>query len=567
MTFAEYNTDKNFDDNNSSLEELVNIGVSEGKSDKEIKNALSPKWQKSKKIGEFDSYYQNAIKNKPKEAPKKEPSADDAVGLKALGAINGGIAAPVSNPPEKKKEEEAPEVENAVEETVEEDDSLTAPALSNGDEKYLKDQRNRAENAEVRELNKIDDRADYNYKKMYDSIARTSDAYKHIDDKLVAQLPTFMFKRYLNDEFGDHKSTDAKLRLAHFLINGVGTALQNASAAIKGGPTQESDIQKYNRTNLEQGLENRWKKYKAETDNAIALASKETMSEQEARHAVEQLTRNQNMNTMWNTMNENQKLYAMEVTKKIGDYVGNMDLSELGDFIAGAAYEGKMDKDKVIAIGIAKLAENSPEILDKLKEGGMKDMVMSFIGTGATAGIGGALGGGNPAPNGNGTTNLTGNIQNYKTVDGKEISFNFSDPNAGKKIQGVYNDLIKRYKDGEIDEATFKEYYDPMYAESKKHPGSFSTFFSGNAESAIKKANADMRVELSTKFEQLNSSAAAGNLSPSEYEAKFNEYKEKAMKFGATGKEIEAMDDNRMKEEKIVKAQKKKAEKEAKKKK
>ena len=32
-------------------------------SDKEIKNALSPKWQKSKKIGEFDSYYQNAIKN------------------------------------------------------------------------------------------------------------------------------------------------------------------------------------------------------------------------------------------------------------------------------------------------------------------------------------------------------------------------------------------------------------------------------------------------------------------------------------------------------------------------
>ncbi len=575
MTFDEYNTDENFDNDKSSLEELVKKGKEEGKSKDEIRKALSPKWQKSSKINKFDEYYGEDL---PK---KKEPSADDAVGVKALNSINAVPEAPKSNPPEKPAEEKtAPKVEEmtqtteALEKEEPEEDNLTAPNLSKGDEKYIKDQRDRAENAEVTELNKIDDRSDYNYKKMYDTISRSSDAYKHIDDKLIAQLPTFATKRYIDGEFGAPESTDAKLRLAYFIVNNVVSKFKkiaNADAISRGkgaifGDT-ESAYDKYQKSNLEQGLQNRWNKYKAETDNAIALASKETMSEQEARHAVEQLTRNQNMNTMWNTMNENQKLYAMEVTKKIGDYVGNMDLSELGDFIAGAAYEGKMDKDKVIAIGIAKLAENSPEILDKLKEGGMKDMVMSFLGTGATAGIGGALGGGNPAPNGNGTTNLTGNIQNYKTVDGKEISFNFSDPNAGKKIQGVYNDLIKRYKDGEIDEATFKEYYDPMYAESKKHPGSFSTFFSGNAESAIKKANADMRVEFSNKFEQLNLSAAAGNLSPSEYEEKFNEYKEKAMKFGATDKEIEAMDDNRMKEEKIVKAQKKKAEKEAKKKK
>ena len=82
-----------------------------------------------------------------------------------IGGFNSVLAR------EQKKEGEAPEVEKAVEKTVEEDDSLTAPALSKGDEKYIKDQRDRADNAEVRELNKIDDRADYNYKKMYDKIA------------------------------------------------------------------------------------------------------------------------------------------------------------------------------------------------------------------------------------------------------------------------------------------------------------------------------------------------------------------------------------------------------------
>ena len=56
MTFAEYNTDDNFDKNESSLEELVKLGLAEGKTSDEIKSSLSPKWQKSKKIGEFDSY-------------------------------------------------------------------------------------------------------------------------------------------------------------------------------------------------------------------------------------------------------------------------------------------------------------------------------------------------------------------------------------------------------------------------------------------------------------------------------------------------------------------------------
>jgi hypothetical protein len=70
-----------------------------------------------------------------------------------------------------------------------------------------------------------------------------------------------MFKRYQNGEFGDPKGSDAKLRLAHFMINGVGTALSNISHTIrKDGIQEQSDAEKYQQTNLEEGLKNRWNK-------------------------------------------------------------------------------------------------------------------------------------------------------------------------------------------------------------------------------------------------------------------------------------------------------------------
>ena len=64
MTFDEYNTDANFENDKSSLDELVKLGLSEGKTSDEIKSALSPKWQKSKKIGEFDNYISKYSKQK-----------------------------------------------------------------------------------------------------------------------------------------------------------------------------------------------------------------------------------------------------------------------------------------------------------------------------------------------------------------------------------------------------------------------------------------------------------------------------------------------------------------------
>ena len=98
---------------------------------------------------------------------------------------------------------------------------------------YLNKNDTIAETVEKKQLDKLLKNSDANWKQMTETSAKVRNAYNDIDDKYIEQLPTFMFRRYQNGEFGDPKSGDAKLRLAHFMINGVGTALSNASHIIK----------------------------------------------------------------------------------------------------------------------------------------------------------------------------------------------------------------------------------------------------------------------------------------------------------------------------------------------
>ena len=158
---------------------------------------------------------------------------------------------------------------------------------------------------------------------------------------MIDQLPTFIFSRYQNGEFGDISDTstpegkqskkNAQLRLAHFMINGLGTALSNMSHTIrKDGVQEESDYENYQRSNLEQGMQNRWAKYKADTDGAIKAVEKEFGNEQDARLAAEQFTRDKKANLYWNMMDQDQ----MEA--------GDLHFKEEGDWIrqiSSAAYD------------------------------------------------------------------------------------------------------------------------------------------------------------------------------------------------------------------------------------
>ena len=526
-TFDTYNTDEAYKDKGTTAKGLVAAYKKDNPNGtkEDFYSKLNKTWAQDK-----DGYVKNAVDEAFKvDTPKEEEKVVETV------------------------------KETAPEETKTEDNKIKTSTLSSGEEQYYNDQKKRSGRAESDALNDIAEKSEYNWQQEYDTMARMSDAYKRIDDKMVEQLPTFMFKRYTAGEFGDPKSSDAKLRLAHFMINGVQSKLKNASnaAMIAAGRSPmfadtTSDWEKYQQSNLAKGMENRWKKYEAETQNAIDLATKEGMKEQEARLAVEQLTRDKNINTVWNMMDSNQKLYAMEVTKKIGDYLGKMDISELGDFIAGAAYEGTMDKDKVVAIGLAKLIENSPELLNKLKDGEMKDMVLSLL-PGVSTGIGGTK----TDSNGN-ETNLTGNLQNYEGIDGNTISFDFTDPKAKDKINGEISKLKEKYANGEIDAETFKTYYDPLYAEGKKHFGSFTT---PSSDKALKSLNSDKLITLENEFNDLNKKAKNGELTPSKYKEQIEKLSASAERYGASEEMINYIKNKTVSDKTILKAAEKKSKK------
>ncbi len=237
-----------------------------------------------------------------------------------------------------------------------------------------------AETVEKKQLDKLLKNSDANWKQMTETSAKVRNAYDNIDDKLVAQLPTFMLHRYVNGDFGDPKSGGAKLRLAHFMINGLGTSLTNASNVIKGKELEQSDYEKYQNSNLEQGIANHWKKNNAETEEVIKLANKEADNEQDARIYVEQLTRDNMLKSGWNAMDQNQKLYAINVSREIGKMIGDMNVIELSNFITAQALNGNLNEQQAVVVGVASLVSKTPELYDKLPDGAVKNAVKGLLG-------------------------------------------------------------------------------------------------------------------------------------------------------------------------------------------
>ena len=369
MTFDEYNTDENFDNDKSSLEELVKKGKEEGKSKDEIRKALSPKWQKSSKINKFDEYYGEDL---PK---KREPSADDAVGIKALKSINAAPEAPKSNPPEKPAEEKtAPKVEEMTQTTEaleqpktepeEEKTPYTSPleseetGIKQSDKKYMNEVNAILNEQQKEELKKLSKTSLDAYNRTMSNMERSGDAFKKIDDKLIEQLPTFMFKRYQQGEFGDPKSNDAKLRLAYFAINNVVSKFKqiaNADAISRGKgaifENTESAYDKYQKTNLEQGLENRWSKYKQETQAAIDMVKNRNVSEEEALNIVNKISMNNRLQNAFNMADKNKKAYMIEVLSKVGDKVSNWNDQKFINALIGAEITGENVDNAVALIG------------------------------------------------------------------------------------------------------------------------------------------------------------------------------------------------------------------------
>ena len=511
MTFAEYNTDENFDNNKSSLDELVKIGLSEGKTSDEIKSSLSPKWQKSKKIGEFDNYVSKYSTPKAEETKPTEEKVVEKV-----------VTETAPQTTENKQKSKAANKQN--------EDSLTQEQIEYETQRKNKQQA---------------------WDNMLDTAERQKQAFNNIDDHMVEQLPTFMFKRYQNGEFGDPKSSDAKLRLAHFMINGVGTALSNISHTIrKDGVQEQSDAEKYQQTNLAEGLKNRWKKYEAETQSAIDLAKQRGTADEDLNEAIAKISSNNRLQASFNRMNEEQKVFTLQVMAEIGDEMGNMSDEKFANTLIGFATSGdSLDYKEAAAMLVyryIKDPEKRDAALSKLGFDGMGS-------SGILGGLGNALTGGNKEKEDNPETTLEDgtNVDSGKVMTNEDYD----------KIKTAAEKLGNQYYNGEIDEEKFRSEYSKLEAEMKKH-GIYNKFKNIQSQDAyLKQIRTNKQVELSKEIDSLNAKAKAGDIKPSEYEEQFKALKEQSAKWGASEKDLKSIEKGKIKSDTILKAAEKKSKK------
>lgn len=462
MTFAEYNTDDNYADKNSSLEELVRLGLSEGNTPETIKASLSPAWQKSKMINEFDNYVQK-----------------------------------YSNP-----------------------SNLPESNIQDRDKDYLDNTTAIANEIEDKERERQQLEKEERYNSLFDTFQKQGEAFGKIDDKMISMLPTFAIKRYKNGEFGDLSDPDekkkAKARLSYFIVDKFANALKgaaNGANAALGRPAAfadtTSEYDKWQNSNLEKALENRWKKYNAETDAAIALATKQGVDEQDLQSAIAKISSSNRLQTAFNMMNEKQKVYTLKILAEIGDSIGNMNNKEFVNTFIGMITSGQ-DLDWKEAVELLGLRYGD-DVIKNLKGDGFP---LSADGNTVTAGFGG---GGKPK---NWTTT-------YVDIDGNEVTFDKIENQDGKnKLRSMMDDLSTRYYNGQIDEATFKKYYEPLYDESRKHTGTKSKSF----DAILAENKKNKKTELEKEVKELNKKAK--KMSAGDYNTAFNAIAAKAKPFG-----------------------------------
>lgn len=509
MTYAEYNTDDNFK-GNSTADELVKIGFNEGKTREDIENSLSPLWKEDKKGNvkkALDKYYNT-------ETPKAEEEKETVIETPKKEEVAEKVT---ETAPKKEAEKEIKQDSKAA--NRQNTDSLTQEQIEYQNQRKNKQQA---------------------WDNMLDTADKQREAFSNIDDHMVEQLPTFMLKRYMNREFGDPKSSDAKLRLAHFMLNGVQSKLKSASnaAMIAAGRSPmfadtTSDYEKYQQTNFAQGLENRWNKYKQDTQAAIDLAKQRGVADEDLNEAIAKISSNNRLQASFNRMNEEQKVFTLQVMSEIGDEMGNMSDEKFFNTLVGFATSGdSLDYKEAAAMLVYRYIKDPDKQQELLNKLGFGDM-----GGGLFGGLGNALTGGGKDKEDNPETTL----EDGTNVDAGKVMSNAD----YEKITKAAEELGNKYYNGEIDEEKFRSEYAKLEAEMKKH-GVYNKFKNiMSQDDYIKQIAKNKRIELSGKLDELNNDAK--NLSKDDYLKKYEDLKAQAEKWGASAKELKSMENDKNK--------------------
>lgn len=187
-----------------------------------------------------------------------------------------------------------------------------------------------------------------NWNNVLDSAARLGEASKVVNDHYIENLPRGVINAYKKGEFGEPGSSEAKQRLGYFVLDAISSplkALANGLSRFAGQGDRfadtESQAEKFNKTNLQNALENRWNKYRQDTNNTMDLLKQRGFADEAIQEAIDTVSANNKLQTAFNRATEDQKAYVLEVMTEIGDKIGNMNDTEFVNTIMGMASMGE----------------------------------------------------------------------------------------------------------------------------------------------------------------------------------------------------------------------------------
>jgi hypothetical protein len=556
-TFDSYNTDEAYKDKGTTAKGLVDAYKKDnpnGSAD-DFYAKLNKTWAQDK-----DGHVKNAVNEafKTKEEVKEEPKAETPKVEEMTQTTEA-----LEQPKAEQKEEKTPYTSPLETEET---------GIKQSDKNYMNEVNAILNEEQKKELQKLAKTSADDYNRTMENMERSGDAFKKIDDKLIEQLPTFMFKRYQQGEFGDPKSSDAKLRLAYFAMNNVVSKLKklyNADSIVRGqGPIfsdTESAYDQYQKTNLEQGLENRWNKYKAETDSAIKMVQDRNVSEEDALNIINKISMNNRLQNAFNMADANKKAYMIEVLSKVGDKVSNWNDQKFINALVGAEMTGEDVGNAAALIG-ARAGEKILDNFNLFDENGNLDLsalktAMNIPGftdkfkTQFGFDPNNLLEGGNNSSGGEsseGEESATGvKLSDGTIIDvGKMMSLNdFSG------INKAATKLSNRYYRGEISEEQFRSDYSKLYNVVQSH--NIMNKLTGTlkpVDKRVKELDGERVGYWDRQIEDLNNQAKNGLIKPSDYNEKFAEYEKSLVSAGGDAKKTAK---KKMSTEAIIKANEK----------
>jgi hypothetical protein len=270
-------------------------------------------------------------------------------------------------------------------------------------------------------------------------------------------------------------------------------------------------------------MENSWNKYKQETDAAAEILREQNMDEQKIQSSIAKVSANARLQSAFNMMNENQKVYTLQVLSKIGNEIGNMNNKDFINTLIGFATSG----DNLTWQEAAELlvARFGPDALKGLKN--IKDEEPIEDGKDSTAGV----------------SNITGRVKGDITLSDGTVVKN---PGTGMSddefdtIAKAADRLRADYQNGKIDQETFNSDYQKLESLMKGHP--LFKFFKGNLKTSgksMKEVRKEQIGNLNVDFDDLQKNYK--KMKPEEYSKKFDDLMSEFETWGVTGKDLDKL--------------------------